>query len=343
MKLKTILISALIFVCIAASGENSTAIEDKPNSIDIALRARLGMTVNGSDYMFKCDYLRLDINGRFAHNFIYRFRQRFNKVMTDGNFLSTTDYIWIGWEKNGWGVTAGKNYVACGGFEYLASSMDIYIRPIFYGGLGGMYNFVLNGTKEFHGEKLTLQFGNSLYNKSISKLLGYSAMIRGQQGIWEHAYSVNLFERPTEDSGSASTGLYNFFVCLGNRFHINEATVDIGLVHRFDIGAPTFFKDFSMVSKFKVPVLPWMNVFGKATWDYKEEGIADPMLPDGTNIWQAGGGFEFYPAKDFKGLRLYCAYFNQNGSTNNALAGLSVSLDIMDAIKKTVNKKKNKQ
>lgn len=308
-------------------------------SINITLKGRMGMDVQNTDYKFKCDYLRLDITGTFAENFRYRFRQRFNKPITDGNFLSATDYLWVGWGKKGWGVSAGKNYVACGGFEYMASSIDIYIRPIFFSGLGGMYNYVINGTRTFGTEKLTLQAGNSLYSTKASKLMGYSVMLEGRQGPWEHLYSVNLFERPTADSGTQSTGLYNAYVCLGNRFHFGESTIDLGLVHRFDIKAPTFFKDFSMVSKFKVPVLWWMSVLGKVTWDYKQTGIEDPMLADGTNIWQAGGGFEFFPARNYKGLRLHCIYYNQNGNLNCALVGMSLTLDIVDSIKQMINRK----
>lgn len=312
----------------------------REEKISVLLQGRLGLDVADTDYKFKCDYLRLDIKGTFAGGFSYRIRQRLNKAITDKDFLSATDYLWVGWHRNGWGVNAGKNYIACGGFEYLAPSYDIYIRPIFFNGLGGMYNYVLSGSKEFCGEKVTLQFGNSLYSTGPSKLLGYSAMLTGQQGVWEHAYSVNLFERPTAESGTEPTGLYNFYVCLGNRFHIGSSTIDLGLTHRFDIQRPTFFKNFSFCTKFKVPVTEWMNVFGKATWDYKLAGIEDPMLPDGTNIWQAGGGFEFYPAKQFKGVRLHCLYYNRNGSLNCAMLGLSLSLDIVGAIRHTLAAKK---
>lgn len=328
-----------------ASGKSMDSIEGageapEEEKISVLLRGRLGLNVDGSDFKFKCDYLRLDVRGTFAREFTYRIRQRLNKPITDRDFLSATDYLWIGWQRKGWGINAGKNYVACGGFEYQASSYDIYIRPVFFSGLGGMYNYVINGSKEFCGEKLTLQVGNSLYSTKPSKLLGYSAMIQGQQGAWEHVYSVNLFERPTEESGTQSTGLYNFYVCLGNRFHIGGSTIDLGLTHRFDIKKPTFFKDFSLCTKFKVPVTEWMHVFGKATYDYKLAGIEDPMLPDGTNCWQAGGGFEFYPARQFKGLRLHCLYYNQNGSLNCAMFGLAFSLDIVNAIRHTLAAKK---
>lgn len=332
-----ILLTALLLVPMPVFGEE---VEDEgrtENYISIILKGRVGLDLQNTDYKFKCDYLRLDISGTFAKDFNYRFRQRFNKPITDSNFLSATDYLYVGWQKNGWGLSAGKNYVACGGFDYLASSYDIFIRPIFFNGLGGMYNYVINASRTFHGEKLTIQFGNSLYSKQASKLFGYSVHLMGQQGIWEHTYSVNLFERPTADSGTESTGLYNFYVCLGNRFHINDSIIDLGLVHRFDINQPTFFKDFSVVTKFKVPVLWWMDVFGKATWDYKEAGIQDPMLEDGTNIWQAGCGFEFFPIKQYKGFRLHCVYYNQNGSINCAMVGMSMSLDIVNAIRYTVD------
>lgn len=285
------------------------------------LRGRISLATENSDFLFKCDYLRVQLTGTFAEHFSFRFRQRFNKAITDGNYLSATDYLYVSWRKNGWELLGGKTYVACGGFEYQATSYDIYIRPAFFGGLGGMYNYAFQGARHFKNETLWLQVSNSIYSPRASNLLGYSLLLQGRQGPWQHSWSVNAFER--------EKGRYNFYVCLGNRFHIGElAFIDLGLVHRLELDRPTFFKDFSAVTKFKVRACDWLRVFGKATWDYKEEGIADPMLPDGTNTWQAGAGMEFYPVPRSEILRLHLVYYNRDGQFNCVLAGVSLSLDL---------------
>ena len=314
------LLSAFLLLSLPLSGEEK---KEEKKGIDwhLNLRGRLGLVTEDSDYHFKCDFLRVQVTGTFAENFSFRFRQRFNKAITDGNFLSATDYLYITWRKNDWEILGGKTYVACGGFEYQATSYDIYIRPGFFEGLGGMYNYALQGGRHFGNETLWLQVSNSLYSTRMSNLLGYSIFLKGQQGPWEHAWSVNFFER--------AKGEYNFYVCLGNRFHIGElAFIDLGLVHRLDMARPTAFKDFSAVTKFKITATHWMKVFGKAIWDYKEIGIADPMLPDGTNSWQAGAGFEFFPIRGSETLRLHLVYYNRDGRLNCVLAGLGLNLDL---------------
>lgn len=43
---------------------------------------------------------------------------------------------------------------------------------------------------------------------------------------------------------------------------------------------------------------------------------------------QAGAGFEFYPVKTYRNLRLHAVYWNRNGNMNCVLAGLDWKLDI---------------
>lgn len=289
--------------------------------VDVQVKGRLGLVCENSDYSLNCDYLRLSVKGNFNENLSFVFRQRLNKAITADNPLAATDYLNITWRKGDWELSGGKNYILCGGFDYLSSSCDIHIRPIFFEGCAGMYNFVVHGARYFGNEKLALQFGSSLYSGKPSDLLGGSLFLRGRQGVWEHAYSVNVFER--------EKGLGNLYFCFGNRLHFGDSHFDIGLTHRMDLSAPTAFKDYSAVSKFRIAARPWMHILGKATWDFKEAGIADPMLPDGTSTWQAGGGFEFFPFANFPNLRLHCICFSRNGETTFFFAGMTLALDIL--------------
>ncbi len=332
-----VLVTAFVFVCSAifASAQaeqqvptepvvpSEPALQEEPApkftpTVDIQLRGRLSLASENSKFGVKCDFLRVTLKSQLTKDLSLLFRQRLNKAITNGDFMSATDYLYLAWIKNGWELSGGKHWIACGGFEYQATSYDIYIPPIFYDGLGGMYNYVVNAARYFGKDRLCLQVSNSLYSTTFSNLLGYSLLWSGRRGVWEYHWSVNFFERAKGD--------YNQYFCLGNRFHTGPVVWDLGLAHRMDLAQPTFFKDFSAVAKLKYTPFPWMAVFGKATWDYKE-CIADPMLPDDTNIWQAGGGFEFFPFKSYRLLRLHCVYFNRNGSTHFFLAGLSCQVD----------------
>jgi len=314
---KGIVMLLLVLLTLPMRGENH---DDARHTIQ--LRARAGFIAEGSDYGFKCDFLRITAQGRLGGGFHYLVRQRLNKPIKDGDFLSATDYLFLRWNKGNWELGGGKYYLACGGFEYLASAYDLYIRPEYFNGLGGMYNYAIQATRFFGKESLCIQAGNSIYATGMSKLLGASALLRGRQGPWEHAWSVNVFER--------EKGLCNLFLCLGNRFHLRDnASLDCSLAHRMDLHDARLMKDFSAVMRLKLGVTDQLDILGKAVWDYKEEGIEDPMLPPGTNIWKAGGGIEYYPVSGSKTVRLHLVGYYSSMEKCTVMAGLAVNIDIL--------------
>lgn len=290
------------------------------DKIHVYLKSKVSANAEGDDFKFKCDFLRLSIQGTFADNFSYIFRQRLNKSVSDGDFLSATDYLYINWKKNNWELGGGKHYIVCGGYDYNSSTYDLYIRPEYFNGLGGMYNYVIDAAYHFGNERLCLELSNSLYSTKASNLLGYSINLSGRQGFWGHNYSANLFER--------EKGKYNQFICLGNQFYFGPATLNLDFDHRFDVSKPEFFKNFSLVTKLKVHAKEWIDVYGKATWDYKND-MEDPILPDNTNIWKAGLGVELYPVKTYRNLRLHCFYYNVNGEKNCCSVGFAWMLSIL--------------
>lgn len=321
MKKATILIAALILSIIPAAGAETGATEDqKSSSTNVYLRSRLNFQTVGSEGVVASDFLRLVVEGTFAKDFSYIFRQRLNKAPKDGQFLDATDYLYINWRKNNWEIGGGKHYIACGDYEYISSTYDIYIMPTFYDGLVGMYTYLADVSRYVGTEKLTFQVSNSLYAPATTDLAGISFDVDGRVGFWEHNWSVNGFER--------EKGKWNAFQCLGNIFHVNHADIYLDLTHRFDFAKPTFFKDFSACVKFRYTPVEWVNVIGKVSWDYKEAGIEDPMLPDGTDHWLAGGGFEFFPVKTYRNLRLHCVAWNDSG-VFHSLTGFSWQLDIL--------------
>ena len=223
----------------------------------VLLKGRAGLQTENSGGAFKCDYLRLTVSGSINDRLSYVVRQRLNKPIPSDNPLAATDYLNLTWRKGDWELSGGKNYITCGDFDYLSSSCDIYMRPVFFNGCGGMYNYVVHGARYFGTEKLVLQFGNSFFSLKPSNLLGGSVFLRGRQGNWEHAYSLNLFER--------GKGLCNCFVGFGNRFHLGEAVLDLGFMPRFDMSALRLFRDLSTVVKLRFPLSQRVNLLAKAT------------------------------------------------------------------------------
>ena len=292
---------------------------EREKPVKVMLRSRMSAFYNTPDYGFKSDFLRITASGDLGGGFRFLFRQRLDRAPTVKDFLSATDYLNVSWRRGDWELLGGKTYLACGGFDYLSTTYDLYIKPVYFGGLGGMYNYAVQVRRYFGSESLCIQAGNSIYSLQVSNLLGASMLLRGRAGAWEHAWSVNYFER--------EKGLGNFFCSLGNRFHLGEkCIIDLGLAHRMDCLAPTFMKDFSVVLHYKHAVTDWMNLVAKATWDYKETGIEDPLLPDGTNIRQAGGGVEYFPIKASEAVRLHAIYYHRSTGENCLMAGVSFTV-----------------
>lgn len=306
----------------AAAGNENVNNEEKQSSSSthVYLRSRLHFQTVGSQGVVESDFLRIVAEGTIGDNFTYLFRQRLNKAPKDGQFLDATDYLYLTWKKNDWEIGAGKHYIACGDYEYIASTYETYIWPTFYDGLVGMYTYLADVSRNIGTERLTFQVSNSLYAPATTDLAGVSFDVDGRVGIWEHNWSVNGFER--------EKGKWNAFQCFGNIFHVNHADIYLDLTHRFDFANPTFFKDFSACVKFKYTPAEWINVIGKVSWDYKEAGIEDPMLPDGTDHWLAGGGFEFFPIKTYRNLRLHCIAWGDRGVLHT-LTGFAWQLDIL--------------
>lgn len=323
MRKAIILLSAILlaFIPAAAAEQNDGAEEQKTSSNHVFLRSRVHFQTQGPDAVVQSDFLRITAEGTFANNFTYLVRQRLNKAPKDGHFLDATDYLYLTWKKNDWEIGAGKHYIACGDYEYIYSTYDLYIWPTFYDGLLGMYTYLADVSRYVGTEKLMFQVSNSLYAPATTDLAGISFDVDGRVGIWEHNWSVNAFER--------EKGKWNAFQCFGNIFHVGKAAIYVDLTHRFDFANPTFFKDFSACVKFKYSPAEWINIIGKVDWDYKEAGIEDPMLPDGTDHWLMGGGFEFYPIKNYRKLRLHCIGWNDRG-VFNSLTGFSWQLDILN-------------
>lgn len=320
-KASAILISAILAFCsLPASASDDASGEQKDFSTHVYLKSKLSFTTNGPDAFVKANFLRLSVEGTFAKDFSYVIRQRLNKAPQNGDFLDATDYLYLNWKKNNWEIGAGKHYIACGDYEYQESSYDTYMLPIFYYNLVGMYTYLADVAYNVGNEKLIFQLSNSLYAPSITDLAGISLAVNGREGIWEHYWSVNGFEREKHK--------WNGFQCFGNILHFNRLDLYLDLTHRFDMASPTFFKDFSSCIKFRYKPAEWVNILGKVSWDYKENGIEDPILPDGTNHWLVGGGCEFFPIKTYRNLRLHCFGWGDSG-VFNSVTGFSWQLDII--------------
>ncbi len=79
---------------------------------------------------FKFDHVMIDLGGQLTPKLSYRYLQRLNKVspiFTKENLPSTIDYAYLIYAFNErFSMTAGKQALSIGGFEYNKYPVDVY-------------------------------------------------------------------------------------------------------------------------------------------------------------------------------------------------------------------------
>lgn len=115
------------------------------------------------DRTFKGDIIKIWLVGDITPNIHYRIRQRLNKPqnpLRDG-YSTATDQAWISFDiDNKWTITAGKQAVQFGTFEYDYSGADVYLTSMIYNDLDNSKTGI-NVAYHFSKQILNLQIVNS--------------------------------------------------------------------------------------------------------------------------------------------------------------------------------------
>lgn len=350
---KWLLILPLLWGAIEAQGQ-----ESDPINIRAEVRLdwqddRVDGQQNVANSGFKGRYINLMIDGRISEKFNYSYRQRLNRAHKDEGFFDATDWIWLNYQptKN-WGISAGKQVVMIGGFEYDRSPIDLYFCSEYWNNiacyqLGVSVTYSSNNSKN----KITAQVCQSPFDSYVDthKLYAYNLFWSIHEGCYTGLHSVNASEY--------ANGEYIFYVALGNQFQWGDARLQVDYMER-NTSASNAFENFSIMGEFSYLVAKRVNLFAKATYDRCSEDFvpgADLCVFPGTELTRVGGGVEYYPlgGKGNRNLRLHAAYsytLGTNGNPAGALlgkqsfvdVGLTWRVDILKAAKKVFSKKENK-
>lgn len=297
---------------------------------------------------FKCRMLNIKAGGDLSRNFSWFVRWRVNRITKDSNFLDSFDNAYLKFHTHGFELTAGKQPVDVGGWEFDHAPIDLfylceptYHIPCYEWGLRAAYSF-----NETNGaDKIQFQFAQSPFNEIFrdgKEMYGYSLMWYGDHGCWHTASSVSMFE--------TAKGQYNNYIALGNKFEIpGGVTAYVDLTHRYVPGqGKFFFRDFSVIGNVEWRFLDHFKVSANVSYDLNKDMPGDPCIMPGTSMTSVGGGFEYYPLKDFKTIRLhaYCTHSfgtnpNPDGYLLDGKTYLSVGLTWRADFMKLIDKKQH--
>lgn len=299
---------------------------------------------------FKGKYVDFQIDGRISPKFNYSYRQRLNRAHKDETFFDATDWLWINYTPTeNWSISAGKQVVLIGGWEYDRSPIDIYFGSEYWNNIG-CYQLGASVTYTTNNKSnaITFQACQSPFDTSDTDLYAFNLFWSVGKGCYKGLHSVN--------ASQYANGKYIWYVALGNQFTWGDARLQLDFMER-DANGSQIFDDFSVMGEFSYLIADRVNILGRATYDKCNSSfprLADLTVYPGSELTRVGGGVEYYPlgGKGNRSLRLHAVYYHTFGDNSNPngtaigtqsvfTAGVTWKFDVLNFAKKLINKCKN--
>ena len=216
-----------------------------------------------------------------------------------------------------WAVSAGKQVVAIGGYEYDRAPIDLYFCSEYWNNIP-CYQFGVNLTYTFNEGKdqLLAQVCESPFRLPGKDMYAYNLLWYGSHGWFNTIYSVNMIE--------CMPGEFINYITLGNKFNVGDFSLEFDVMNRAVRNQTFLMKDISLMGELSYSPSQKWNIFAKATYDVSNTDKAgDYCVMSGTEVTRVGAGVEYYPLDGGnKNVRLHAAFshsFGKNGNPAGAL------------------------
>lgn len=251
-------------------------------------------------------YLNLRLDGNISEQFSYSYRQRFNKASLDAGFFNATDWIYLNYHPNEViTLSAGKQPVDIGGFEYDRAPIDLYFCSEFWNQVP-CYEWAARAAWQItDNDNLRFQVSQSPFRSFYqhTDMYAYNLMWVGSHGIWSTLWSANMIEW--------CEGHYISYLALGNTFRFTDKLrLELDFMNRAASGHAYLFRNCSVMGELRYQPTARLSLFAKATYDVnKTDRAEDLVVYQGTEMTMVGGGIEYFPLADNR-VRLHatCSY-----------------------------------
>ena len=299
------------------------------------------LKINGNSGC-KGKYLNIRMDGNLTDGLSYSYRQRLNKPNSNASFFDATDWLTLTYKYKNWSVSAGKQVVAIGGYEYDRAPIDLYFCSEYWNNIA-CYQMGVSGTytTSAGNDQILLQvcespFRRNAINVNNDEMFAYNLMWYGSHGFFSTMYSVNFMEY--------LPGKYINYIALGNRFSFGNFALELDFMNRAVSGSQFFVNDYSVMGELSWRPVDRLNVFLRATYDCNKTVTGDLCVVPGTSLLRAGAGVEFYPIKNYRNFRLHlnCCYTDGDSPSTTVLrpeqtivdAGLTWYVNMLDIKRK---------
>ncbi|MBO5419176.1 MAG: porin [Bacteroidales bacterium] len=299
----------LLFILFALTSLAAAAQNEKTFRLDLETRIDytqeyISSTKINDNSGFKGKYLNIRIDGQIAEGFTYSYRQRLNKINSIYSFFEATDWITLNYRTGNWDFSTGKQVVAIGGYEYNAAPIDLYFCSEFWQHIA-CYQFGVSAAYNTKDRKDNIMFQicespfkTGQLNIEKKEMFAYNLMWTGTHGFFNSLYSVNMMEY--------MPGRFINYIALGNEFRFGNVRIELDLMNKASSMKDLIGKNMSVMSAINWQPVEWVNMFARMSYDVnRTEELTDLCVLPGTEITRVGGGFEFFPIKNSRNLRLH--------------------------------------
>ena len=285
---------------------------------------------------FDGKYLNIILEGNLSNQFSYSYRQRMilDSKPSYQSFFNATDWLYLSYKINkNISVSGGKQVVAIGGFEYDSAPIDLYLWSTFWNNvvcyqIGSTVTYNTTDNKHSIGFQIT---NSPFATQTLQSIYSYNLIWYGNFNAFSTIYSLNRLE--------ITKGQYVNYITLGNKFSMNNFSLEVDLMDRFFDNQSNLLADYSVISNLKYSLNGKFNLFVKGGYDQNKAQkpgatyIYDRFVEPGTEYVFYGAGVEFFPIKDSKNVRIHAVWASNNNKLQYHTFNVGVRWQ-MDVLKK---------
>jgi len=332
--LTLVLILTIFWACLSSSllfAQSSDGNTSKSVDLSLHLRPAYHAQFDGTPMEFesggfKFDHVMIDLGGQLTPKLSYRYLQRLNKVspiFTKENLPSTIDYAYLIYAFNErFSMTAGKQALSIGGFEYNKYPVDVYD----YSGISNLISCYLTGVQVAFAPTQNQEFSFQIVNNRMGTW--QEAIGTPQIGLeaptlplyyslgWNSSYLDNALQlRYAANITSPAKGKTLIMVSGGQKWESGPFSVYIdafyqhseidylGGIRNLTISPQNVVENvnyFSLLGEANYRFQPQWNILLKCFYDNFSTYKSSIFLDKGNCLtsWNYQAGIEFYPNKD---------------------------------------------
>lgn len=311
--------------------------DDKMLNIMLDTRVDFQTSIQNGDVdemSFKGQTFKLWLVGEIVPGIRYRVRHRFNKsqdAFPREGYSAATDQAWLAFDiGKQWTITAGKQSVQLGTYEYDYNPADIYLPTMVYNDFDG-YKTGVNVAYKFAGQVLNLQVVNSDEPQFASEEYKNKAM--AVNVLWEGSlfkdvlktrWGYGAFQHEKDKfynwlTAGTQLNIGKFSTELD--YYLGSRNIDYGsVVDNEDLGA-RYVRDQSASLNLKYD-FGRIKPFIKGTWSQRYDKDSDRRAYETKGIQAV---VEYYPFTNplIKDLRFHVMYAYDNTSYKGVYENMS--------------------